>query len=83
MAKSKKLQKEYDYFLEHHKELVKQFNGRFVVIKGQKVIGDYISEQDAYITTTKSHELGTFLIQFCSPRKESYQQTYHSRAVFA
>lgn len=83
MAKSKKLQKEFNYFLEHHEELVKKFTGRFIVIKGQKVIGDYSSEQEAYITTTKSHELGTFLIQFCSPDKESYQQTFHSRVVFA
>lgn len=82
MAKSKKLQKEFDYFLENHEELVKKFNGRFIVIKNQKVIGDYSSEQDAYITTTQSQELGTFLIQFCSPGKESYQQTFHSRAVF-
>lgn len=82
MAKSKKLQKEFDYFLDNHEELVKKFNGRYIVIKGQKVIGDYSSEPEAYIQTKKSHDLGTFLIQYCSPEEDSYQQTFHSRVVF-
>jgi len=76
------LKKELQYYIDHQDELVKKYNGKFIVIKNQKVIGIYDSETDAYFTTQKEHELGTFLIQHCTPGKESYTQTFHSRVYF-
>jgi hypothetical protein len=76
------LDKEFEYYIEHQKELVKKYNGKFIVIKNNSVLDTYDSELEAYNETLKSHELGTFLIQHCLPGKESHTVTFHSRVVF-
>lgn len=77
------LEKEFTYYQKHHQELMKQFAGRYVVIKDEKVIGDYATEIEAYTETQKHHTLGTFLIQFVSPNKENLTQNFSSRVIFA
>jgi hypothetical protein len=79
---SNSLEKEFTYYLDHQAELVKKFNGKFIVIKGGGVLGSYDSEIEAIKETEKEHELGTFLVQKCEPGDESYTQTYHSRVSF-
>lgn len=76
------LEKEFQYYVDHQEELVRQHNGKFIVIKGQEIIGVYDSEMEAVEKTSAEHELGTFLIQKCEPGSESYTQTYHSRVAF-
>ena len=76
------LQKEFDYYRLHQDELVQRYRGRFIVIKDEKVIGDYDSVADAVRETSKEHELGTFFVIECQPGKESYTQTYRSRVYF-
>ena len=78
-----KLEKEFRYYLEHQDELVKKYNGKFIVIKNREVIGAFDSELEAIDKTAEKHELGTFLVQKCEPGRESYTQTYHSRVTFA
>ena len=77
------LQKEFDYFLAHKDELVKKYKGRFVVIKGQQVIGVFDDQMKAVEETDKVQAPGTFLVQKCEPGDESYTQTFHSRVAFA
>jgi hypothetical protein len=77
------LSREFDYYLEHQKELVKQYKGKVIVLKNCKVLGAYDSAQEAIIETSKKHKIGTFLVQECSPGPRSYTQTYHSRVSFA
>jgi hypothetical protein len=76
------LEKEFQYFVTHQKELVKQYNGKYIVIKDEQVIGAYPSNGEALEETVKEHKLGTFLIQFCAPGIEVYTQEFHSRVVF-
>jgi len=78
----KVLEKDFKYYIEHQKELVEKYNGKYLVIKDQQVIGVFNAEMEAIQQTSKDHELGTFLVQKCEPGKESYTQTYHSRVVF-
>ncbi len=78
-----KLEREFKYYLEHQNELVKKYNGKFIVIKNGEVIGAFDSELEAVEKTAEQHELGTFLVQKCEPGSESYTQTYHSRVSFA
>jgi len=80
---AKPLEKEFNYYLEHQEELVKEYKGKFIVIKGHEVLGDYDSELEAIEKTAANHEKGTFLVQQCLPGKESYTKTFHSRVVFA
>jgi outer membrane lipoprotein-sorting protein len=80
---AKPLEKEFKYYLKHQDDLVRQYNGKFVVIKGDKVLGAYDTETEAVTKTSEAHELGTFLVQKCEPGTESYTQTFHSRVAFA
>jgi len=83
MSKTKNnLDKEFKYFLDHQSELVNRYNGRYVVIVGQKVVGDYDTETEAYYSSIKKYELGSFIILKCSPGEESYSQHFHSRVTF-
>lgn len=79
--KSDNLEKEFQYFLDHQDELVKQYGGKFIVIKNQQVIGVYNTEIEAFTETQKQHELGTFLIQECKLGAKVYTQTFHSRVL--
>jgi hypothetical protein len=76
------LKKEFEYYIAHQDELVKQYNGKYVVIKDYTIIGAYDTELEAVQKTSLNHELGTFLVQKCEPGSNSYTQTYHSRVVF-
>jgi hypothetical protein len=82
MTMSTGLEREFEYFLAHQDELVREYRGKFVVIKGEKVIGVCSSELEAVEKTSKQEELGTFLVQRCEPGNESYTQSFHSRVLF-
>jgi hypothetical protein len=75
------IETEFSYYLQNQDSLVQKYNGKFIVIKDQKVIGVYNSHGEAYNETTKSHQLGTFLIQHCLPGKDGYTQTFHSQVI--
>ena len=77
------LDREYQYYLNNKEELLKDYNGKYIVISEDKVIGVYESEDIAYFETIKEHKLGTFLIKLCEPDDMSQIHTYHSRVVFA
>lgn len=73
------LENEFSYYLQHQEELVKKYNGRFIVIVGTQVVGDYGSFADAVSESQKTYALGTFLVQKCSEGKADYTVSYHSR----
>ena len=76
------LEKEFEYYQQNQKKFVEKYNGRFIVIHGESVIGDYGSELEAYNESKKKYEVGTFLIQRVSPGTDNYSQSYHSRVTF-
>ena len=73
------LEREFRYYLHHQTELAKDHDGQVLVIKGEQVIGVYSDEGEAIREASKDHELGTFLVQRCSPDPGSVTLTYHSR----
>lgn len=77
------LEKEFQYYLDNQIEFVKRYNGKFIVIVGNGVIGAYDTEGEAFLESKKKYEIGTFLIQLCSPGKDSYTQVFHTRAYFS
>jgi hypothetical protein len=77
------LEKEFKYYTDHQKDLVAKYEGKYIVIKGEQVLGAYDSEMEAYNASVKTSELGTFLIQQCLPGKENYTQTFSARVIFA
>ena len=76
------LEKEFEYYLKHQAELVKKYEGRYLVIVGQKVVGDYESELEAYKSAEGQYKQGSYLIQPCLPGAQSHTQTFYSRVVF-
>jgi len=77
------LRKEFKFYLDNQDDLVKKHQGKFVVIKNESVIGVFDTELEAIQETSKTQELGSFLVQRCEPGKESYTQVFHSRVVLA
>lgn len=75
------LEKDFQYFLSNREELLKKHEGKWLVIKGEKVIGVFDDQMKAIEETSKAEELGTFLVQKCDRSKESYSQTFHSRVA--
>ena len=75
------LEKEFKWYLEHQEELVKKHNGKFIVIKNSKVLGSYDNVRLAVDETSKSHEMGTFIVQKCTPGDQDYTATFHSRVA--
>lgn len=76
------LEKEFQYYLDHQKELVDKYSGKILVIVGEEVVGVYEDQAKAYLETIQTHKPGTFLIQRCSPGDKDYTQTFHSRVSF-
>ena len=77
------LKPEFEFYLENQEDLVKNHDGKFVVIKNKKVIGVYDDQATAVSETQKAHELGTFLVQKVEPGTDAHTQTFHSRVAFA
>ena len=75
------LKKEFKYYLDNQDELVKEYNGKVIVIVGEKVIKSYSSKIEAYEDSIKSFESGTFLIIMCSPGSDNYTFTQRSRIL--
>ena len=76
-----KLDKEYKYYKENQKGLLKQYSGGVLVIKDEGVVGVYDDETSAYNDSVSKYKLGTFLIQKCVPEEEETIQSFHSRVV--
>lgn len=53
---------EFRFYLERQDEFVKDHNGEWVVIKGNKVLGFYDDQLQAIQETQKDHKLGTFMV---------------------
>ena len=80
---NKRLQAEFEFYLDHQEEMVNQYDGKYIVIKDKQVLGAYDDELAAVTQTKKTHELGTFLVQKVSQGTGAYSQTFHSRVVFS
>lgn len=77
------LVQEFEYYLANQQEFVRKYNGKFIAIKDQKVIGTYDDQLSAINETQKLHKVGTFLVQKVVPGDSAYTQTFHSRVTFS
>ena len=71
------LDREFEFYNENKDELLSKYEGRVVVVKGEKVLGDYNSEKEAIDATLKEHPLGTFLVRLVT--REDDVAFFHSR----
>ena len=73
------LDKEFNYYLSHQNELLAQYNGKYLVIVGDGVVGAYDDRADAYYSSLEKYEPGTFMIQLCTPGDGAYTVRYYNR----
>ena len=75
------LEKEYDYFLKNRNNLLKDFKDQFIVIIGNKVVGNYKSQEEALKNASSKYPIGTFLIQKVSESEDDTTQRFFSRVI--
>ena len=75
------LEAEYKYFKEHKAELLAKYPGRFIVIKGETVLGDFATQEEALKFGLGTNSPGTFMIQECTEKADQIMR-FHSRVTF-
>jgi len=68
---------EFNYFLEHRKELADRYPDRVIVIVDQSVVGDYDTELTAFRAASAKYRPGTFLVQRCSQDPSGFTASYY------
>ena len=66
------MKENFHYYLDHQEELVQQYDGRVLVIRDKKVVGDFKDNDEAYTFGMINYGGGNFLMQRCSPGKRDY-----------
>lgn len=82
MSNNDLLDKDFNYYIEHQQDLLKKYNGKVLIIQNQEVIKSFDDYSDAYFFASSNLKEGSYLIQTCTPGKDDYTQTFHSRVVF-
>ena len=74
---SDSLKKEFSFYEKNRKALLKDYEGKFVVIYKEKVVGAYNTQLDAIEAARKKFPLGKFLVQLVTEKDEVI--VFHSR----
>jgi len=77
------LEKNFRYYLDHQDELVRQYEGKVLVIKDCKVVSVHDTESEALFAAKEQFSAGTFIIQRCSPGTDDTTMQFQSRVSFA
>jgi len=67
------LEKELELFAKMKAELLKNHEGKFVLIRGEEFIGTYDSADNAYTEGVKRFGCETFLVKKISEQEEVYR----------
>jgi len=67
------LEAEWEFYENNRDELVKKYNGKYIVISKNKVVSVYDDENTAYFETIKSITPGSFMIHHVMEEEEVYQ----------
>lgn len=66
---------DFDFFTHNFASLYKQYGHKFLAIKNKQILGAYGSIPEAIEDLSKSHELGTYIIQECTGDDTAYRTT--------
>ena len=72
----------FQYYLDHQTEFVGKYNGKYLVIKDNSVVGVSDKESETYFQSEAKDGVGDFIIQLCSPVNDAYAQHFMSRVAF-
>lgn len=75
MDDSKDMAKNFDFYIEHQPELVKKYNGEYIVIVNQAVVGHFKTIEEAFNDASKKYHPGEFLLHQVGEGVENYTTT--------
>ncbi len=75
------LNKEYKYFKDNLDTLLKEYEGKFLVIKDESVIASFDNYNEALEFALSKFEVGQFLIQECVEKDLTTAQFFNSYVV--
>ena len=67
------MSEDFAWFKELYTDFQKKYGESFIAIKNKKILGVYDSYGNGVRETVKTEELGTFIVQECSPDYNVYQ----------
>ncbi|MCL2097910.1 MAG: hypothetical protein FWH23_04035 [Bacteroidales bacterium] len=76
------INQQFQWYLDNQNELIRKYNGKYLVIKDCSVVSVYDTEKEAVFDSQEKQETGAYIIQFCSPGDAAYTQHFHSRVAF-
>jgi hypothetical protein len=74
-------EEEFKYFIQNQDELVKNYNGKILVLRGSSVDSVFSTHIDAYEYAKKKYGQGNFMLQTCEPGPEAYTVTLSSNII--
>ena len=57
------LDREFEFYQDNKERFLSEYQGKFIVIKGEEVIGVFEDQMEAVEETRKKHQLGTFMVK--------------------
>ena len=75
------LEQDFQYYLDHQEELVSKYNGRILVMKDKRVMGDFADFFEAYEWAANRYDPGSFIVQRCSAGMKDYTVRMHTQGI--
>ena len=71
----------FKYYLENQDSLVKLYDGKYIVITADGVVGAFDTVSDGYDMGLTRYGKGNFMLQLCTPDDGAYSQRYFTSRV--
>ncbi len=75
------INKLFEYYLEHQNDLVKQYDGKYIVITADGVKGAYDTMREGYDNAVETYGKGNFMLQLCTEGDSAYSQRFFTSRV--
>lgn len=71
----------FQYYLEHQESLVKQYDGKYIVLTKDGIMGAYDTIHEGYDSALSRFGKGNFMLQLCTSGDGAYSQRYATTRV--
>ena len=75
MDKKNDMHKNFDFYVEHQSELTKKYNGEYIIIVNQEVVGNFENLEKAFEFANKKYRPGEFLLHQVGEGLDNYTTT--------
>jgi len=71
----------FKYYLDNQDELVRQYDGKYIIITSEGVKGAFSSMKDGYDEALSKYGKGNFMLQLCTKGDGAYSQHFFTSRV--